>query len=904
MFYEGKELVHTPHGGTRTGGAGAPHGGGPAYAPMAHWPAAKATVCREWLELGACQYGSACTLAHVEQRQYRPAHTRAHSKPGTKTNRAAVAATADVDLSEAKSASSSTTVGVCIVDALNIGRWRCNVAGLRVAGKPQVKVRNIIIATKLIEKRGMRPIVMIPQNFLSNKLGLSLADAPEKLHRLEAKGILEVLPAGMDDDVAIIDRAKSLKNGFVLTNDLFRDHQKNGRITRAWYEQRVFRFSGNRIDGFYLHAPPKFCVFAREQQSLVGVGVPTPAVRWLPEAGASDSTGTPAANSAGAKALVLVDPEIRNSRISTSSSSRKTTSNELLALARQLKKYIVRHGSAKLASETGLDFPKSRHGFAGMREWVASVECQNLGLFWDASGGSGMELIRIRTSHPNSRQRQDGGDIKASPAFAMAAAAPAKRLPATQAGPEEKNNDMSKNKNQRSSNQDIPDALQCPITLEIFKDPVLAADGFNYERAQIEHWLRFSTRSPVTNATLAHKHLNPNHELRRRCRVWKQSHPRMMTPPFSPPLLTSSKPTAPMVPSTLLMPTITVHKVWFHGTGKHGDYAWMLRQPQYARTLMIYNENLSHHRDKTNNVAGSGNACARPFRASGHAIGIPTGHRHGGFQSLHQIVDGGQHNVKEVIDQAIAEIVRHVASQSGRFDSIFYCVNNASENLIGNGIFQTSIDVRRYITAGIHSLPEKISSVSTAASGTVLPQAVVQRGSSTTQTLPTARRVAAPFSEATTSPDAGTSSFGATTAATTMLTAAPVAGASGSKIDGNGVNWSTNEPLSRPPLPPRSSASISASGPVGDAPGVAVGVSVPPGNRPVIWACKSDCGWVAYPTKVSEFIEAAYRSGATDMTVPGYLLATGNTFSYLICFQGMKQINQTTGKVRVIRQAL
>jgi hypothetical protein len=55
---------------------------------------------------------------------------------------------------------------------------------------------------------------------------------------------------------------------------------------------------------------------------------------------------------------------------------------------------------------------------------------------------------------------------------------------------------------------------------------------------------------------------------------------------------------------------------------------------------------------------------------------------------------------------------------------------------------------------------------------------------------------------------------------------------------------------------------------------------------------------------VSEFIDAAYHSGASDMPLPGYLLATGNTFSYLLCFQSMKQINQTTGKARtIIRQA-
>jgi hypothetical protein len=39
---------------------------------------------------------------------------------------------------------------------------------------------------------------------------------------------------------------------------------------------------------------------------------------------------------------------------------------------------------------------------------------------------------------------------------------------------------------------------------------VVAADGFTYERAAIENWLKTNDHSPMTNEKLAHKNLNPN----------------------------------------------------------------------------------------------------------------------------------------------------------------------------------------------------------------------------------------------------------------------------------------------------------------------------------------------------------------------------------------------------------
>ncbi|XP_072020781.1 WD repeat, SAM and U-box domain-containing protein 1-like [Amphiura filiformis] len=61
----------------------------------------------------------------------------------------------------------------------------------------------------------------------------------------------------------------------------------------------------------------------------------------------------------------------------------------------------------------------------------------------------------------------------------------------------------------------VPDEYLCPITREIMRDPVIAADGYSYERSSIESWLRGGTNtSPMTNAPLTSNHLTPNRSLK------------------------------------------------------------------------------------------------------------------------------------------------------------------------------------------------------------------------------------------------------------------------------------------------------------------------------------------------------------------------------------------------------
>jgi hypothetical protein len=72
---------------------------------------------------------------------------------------------------------------------------------------------------------------------------------------------------------------------------------------------------------------------------------------------------------------------------------------------------------------------------------------------------------------------------------------------------------------------DPPDELRCPITLQLFCDPVIAADGHAYERRAMEDWLARSNRSPRTGAELPHALLTPCHHLRVAADEWRETRP-------------------------------------------------------------------------------------------------------------------------------------------------------------------------------------------------------------------------------------------------------------------------------------------------------------------------------------------------------------------------------------------
>ncbi|KAG2449512.1 hypothetical protein HYH02_005656 [Chlamydomonas schloesseri] len=75
---------------------------------------------------------------------------------------------------------------------------------------------------------------------------------------------------------------------------------------------------------------------------------------------------------------------------------------------------------------------------------------------------------------------------------------------------------------------DIPPLFLCPITQDLMQDPVVAADGFSYERLAIEQWIASSAaagrapRSPMTNLAFEHKSLVPNRVLKSQIAAWRE----------------------------------------------------------------------------------------------------------------------------------------------------------------------------------------------------------------------------------------------------------------------------------------------------------------------------------------------------------------------------------------------
>ncbi|XP_053925179.1 WD repeat, SAM and U-box domain-containing protein 1 isoform X1 [Cuculus canorus] len=70
----------------------------------------------------------------------------------------------------------------------------------------------------------------------------------------------------------------------------------------------------------------------------------------------------------------------------------------------------------------------------------------------------------------------------------------------------------------------VPDELLCPITRELMKDPVIAADGYSYEREAMENWLSNNRRSsPMTNLPLPSPLLTPNRTLKMAISRWLET---------------------------------------------------------------------------------------------------------------------------------------------------------------------------------------------------------------------------------------------------------------------------------------------------------------------------------------------------------------------------------------------
>jgi hypothetical protein len=140
----------------------------------------------------------------------------------------------------------------------------------------------------------------------------------------------------------------------------------------------------------------------------------------------------------------------------------------------------------------------------------------------------------------------------------------------------------------------------------------------------------------------------------------------------------------------------------FRGAGKEGDFAWMARQPEFANTLFIFNDNEEQFSAFVSGdrefgcKAGGGNAAIRPLRKLDppRAAGIPTGSSGSGYKSLTP-------EVREMIDLSLAQIRSLLAT--GRYDRVVFS-QDAERPTLGTGIFRVGEDVKEYIYASLLTL--------------------------------------------------------------------------------------------------------------------------------------------------------------------------------------------------------
>jgi hypothetical protein len=154
----------------------------------------------------------------------------------------------------------------------------------------------------------------------------------------------------------------------------------------------------------------------------------------------------------------------------------------------------------------------------------------------------------------------------------------------------------------------------------------------------------------------------------------------------------------------------------FSKTGEHGDFGWMIKRPEYADALFIFNDNEEQFlaymvsRKDAKKVSeraygcqdGGGNAAIRHYRCSRppRAAGVPTGwigshdgKPAGGYPKLTP-------DVSRVLEEAFAELRRVLGS--GRYQRVFYSAT--SDGDLATKIFTPGDDVKRYIVAELKKL--------------------------------------------------------------------------------------------------------------------------------------------------------------------------------------------------------
>ncbi len=184
---------------------------------------------------------------------------------------------------------------------------------------------------------------------------------------------------------------------------------------------------------------------------------------------------------------------------------------EVLEPARSLEAALK--GASKAAASTGVARSKAQQSGSVRSRSAALPECEQptpaaaraINVDEHAShptgtgSSSAAEPTQVRTAEADCTAAPSGD----APACSSAEPAPAQVMPAA-GGP------------------DVPEELVCPLTNELMKDPVLAADGCAYERSAIEVWFELGNTSfPGGHIRISHTRLTPHDTLRAKIAAWK-----------------------------------------------------------------------------------------------------------------------------------------------------------------------------------------------------------------------------------------------------------------------------------------------------------------------------------------------------------------------------------------------
>lgn len=156
---------------------------------------------------------------------------------------------------------------------------------------------------------------------------------------------------------------------------------------------------------------------------------------------------------------------------------------------------------------------------------------------------------------------------------------------------------------------------------------------------------------------------------------------------------------------------LTVVGKVFAGKNKDGDFKWMVKQKQYAKSLFVIAENyLDSVRDDYDE--GAGTAVLRPLcpqrLAPGtvpRAVGVPTGWSVAamGFPNMDTVF------TKTAIDLSLDRIAV-ILDEYPQINQLVYSCDAKEPQMLGVKIFESTLDpkVREYISAEINDMANRV----------------------------------------------------------------------------------------------------------------------------------------------------------------------------------------------------